>query len=65
MKVYGVILGAGDGKRMGGSVPKQFMSICGKPVIAYTLEAFQIHKGIDHILVVTHADYIEKTREII
>jgi len=65
MKVYAVILGAGGGTRMGGSVPKQFINLAGRPVIAHTLEAFSTHDGIDHILVVTHPEYIEKTREII
>ena len=65
MKVYGIILGAGDGKRMGISVPKQFLELCGRPVIAYTLEAFSIHPRIDAILVVTHPDYVQRTREIV
>mgnify|MGYP005843137013 CR=1 FL=1 len=65
MKVYAVILGAGAGRRMGGTLPKQFMLLGGKPIIAHTLEAFQSHKKVNHILIVTHEDYISKTREII
>ena len=60
-----MILGAGDGRRMGGTVPKQFMDLCGRSVIAHTLEAFSTHPGIDEILVVTHPDYIDHTKTII
>jgi len=65
MSVYAVILGAGGGSRIGGPIPKQFIELSGKPVIAYTLEKFSAHAQVDHILVVTHPDYIEQTREII
>jgi len=65
MKVYGIILGGGGGIRMGGAIPKQFMELSGRPVIAHTLEAFSSHTGINHILVITHPDYIERTHEII
>lgn len=65
MKVFAVILGAGAGKRMGGALPKQFMLLGGKPIIAYTLEAFQSHPKVDQILVVTPKDCINKTREIV
>ncbi len=65
MKVYGIILGGGGGIRMGGAIPKQFTELSGRPVIAHTLEAFSNHTGINHILVVTHPDHIERTHEII
>lgn len=37
---------------MHSSVPKQFLKVYGKPVIAYTLLAFQNHPDIDAIAVV-------------
>ncbi len=40
MYTYAVILAAGTGKRMGGDIPKRFISIKGKPIIAYTVENF-------------------------
>ena len=39
-KTAAVVLAAGSGKRMGTSVHKQYLLIKGKPVIYYTLRAF-------------------------
>lgn len=47
-----IILAGGSGKRMQQEIPKQFININDKPVIIYTLEAFQKHPEIDAILVV-------------
>ena len=47
-----VIIAGGSGRRMGQSIPKQFINIYDKPVIIYTLESFQRHPQIDAIEVV-------------
>lgn len=47
-----IILAGGSGQRMGREIPKQFINIYDKPLIIYTLEAFQKHPQIDTILVV-------------
>ena len=44
-----VIIAGGVGSRMGADVPKQFVLVEGKPVLFYTLEAFQAHPGVDAI----------------
>ena len=48
----GLIIAGGKGVRMGNVSPKQFIMVNNKPVIAYTLEAFQRHPAIDAIAVV-------------
>lgn len=48
---FAVILAGGSGLRTQQSVPKQFISIYEKPIIIYTLEAFQKHDSIDGIVV--------------
>lgn len=40
MKKYAVIVAGGSGTRMGSEVPKQFLTLCGKPVLWYTLNTF-------------------------
>lgn len=47
-----IILAGGTGQRMHQEIPKQFINVNDKPLIIYTLEAFQKHPQIDNILVV-------------
>lgn len=47
-----LILAAGSGSRMKQDIPKQFLTVHEKPVIVYTMEAFQKHPEIDKIAVV-------------
>lgn len=47
-----IIIAGGVGSRMGADIPKQFMAVKGKPVLAYTLEGFQKSPLIDVIEVV-------------
>lgn len=46
-----LILAGGSGKRTEQDVPKQFLNVYDKPIIIYTLEAFQRHPDIDGIIV--------------
>lgn len=46
---YVIIIAGGVGSRLGAPVPKQFVEVLGKPVIAYTMEHFQNHPEIDGI----------------
>ena len=47
-----LLTAGGIGNRMGQDIPKQFMCIDNKPVIIYTLQAFQNHTEVDAIAVV-------------
>lgn len=47
-----LLTAAGTGSRTHQDIPKQFLHINNKPVIIYTLEAFQSHPSIDEICVV-------------
>lgn len=46
---YVIIIAGGVGARLGAPVPKQFVEVLGKPIIAYTMEHFQNHPEIDAI----------------
>ncbi len=50
-KVIAVLTAGGTGQRMQQDIPKQFIHIENKPLIIYTLEAFQSHPNIDVIIV--------------
>lgn len=58
-----IVLSAGQGKRMGTSIQKQYIELCGKPVICYCLEAFEQSEIIDDVIMVAGAgqeDYVKK-----
>lgn len=48
-----ILTAAGSGTRMHQDIPKQFLHVDNKPIIAYTMEAFENHPSIDAIVVVT------------
>ena len=60
-----VILAGGVGSRVGAGMPKQFVKIHDKPVIVYTIEAFQKHEDIDAIEVVCVKSHIDYMRELV
>lgn len=47
-----MLIAGGSGSRMHQDIPKQFLTVNEKPIIVYTLEAFQKHPAIDEIIVV-------------
>ena len=60
-----LLIAGGVGSRFGANIPKQFVEINNKPIIAYTLETFQKAIEIDQIVVVSVAgweDYIERLK---
>lgn len=57
-----LIIAAGTGSRMGQDIPKQFIHVEEKPIIIYTLEAFQRHPSIDSIICVTLPAWVEVVR---
>ncbi len=62
-KKVALVMAGGVGARMKSPVPKQFHIVKGKPVIVYTLEAFQKATAIDDIVVVLleeYSDILEK-----
>ncbi|MBS1598522.1 MAG: 2-C-methyl-D-erythritol 4-phosphate cytidylyltransferase [Bacteroidetes bacterium] len=65
MKKYAVIVAAGSGLRMGYSVPKQFLSLRGKPVLWYTITTFlNAFEDLEIILVLPN-DFMETGKSII
>lgn len=46
-----VVLAAGSGRRMGSHTAKQFLPLCGKPVLYWTLAAFE-ESGADAVILV-------------
>ena len=59
-----LILAGGTGTRVGAGIPKQFIPVLGKPVLAYTLEIFQNDDNIDAIGIVCHRDWIDEVEAV-
>ena len=59
-----IVLAGGTGTRVGADIPKQFIKVMGKPILAYTLEIFQKNQNIDAIEVVCHQDWIDEIENI-
>ena len=57
----GLILAGGQGLRVGGDTPKQFLEADGHPVLWYSLHAFEEHSEIDALLLVVPREHLEQT----
>ena len=59
-----LIVAAGSGSRMeSADRPKQFLLVKEKPLMLYSVKAFQMHESIDAIVIVTNASYIEQVKD--
>lgn len=62
---YGIIVAAGKSERMGPEVDKAFLSLGTKPVLAYSLAAFEKCHDIDAIILVVRKDRVDAARGLI
>lgn len=58
MKIIAIIAAGGQGKRIAGNLPKQFLMLKDKPILAYTVEKFERCELIDEIILVVPEDYL-------
>jgi 2-C-methyl-D-erythritol 4-phosphate cytidylyltransferase len=65
MKCKLIIPASGTGTRFGGRIPKQFIKVNGKELIAYTIEKFHGLKEIDEIAISAEKKYIPALNKII
>lgn len=65
MKTFAIVLSAGNSTRFGGETKKQFFELHNKPVLFYSINAFNKSKHIDEIIVVTNKNDIEYVKELI
>ena len=61
---YCILMAGGVGNRVGAGVPKQFVSVLGKPVIAYTMQKLQQCSDIDAIELVCVDGFQDKLKRI-
>lgn len=60
-----IILAGGRGSRAGQNIPKQFVKVLDRPILAYTLEIFEVHEDIDAVEVVCVAGWEDELWRIV
>jgi 2-C-methyl-D-erythritol 4-phosphate cytidylyltransferase len=62
---YGVIVAAGKSERMGPNVDKAFLTLGTKPVLAYSLLAFEKCPDVDGVILVVRKDRLDAGRGMV
>lgn len=65
LKTCAIVPAAGRGIRMGGSKPKQYLEISGRPVLAHTLSVFSGVPFISDIFLITPENSLDEARQIV
>ena len=63
MHVTAIVPAAGSGSRFGGAVPKQYLTLCGLPLLAWTLKALAASGRVDCLILVTPPGQETRCRE--
>ncbi|MCK4503089.1 MAG: 2-C-methyl-D-erythritol 4-phosphate cytidylyltransferase [Desulfuromonadales bacterium] len=63
MKATVLIPAAGTGRRMGGTVSKQYLELVGKPILAHTLTLFENHPQVENIYLIVPCGDIDYCQE--
>lgn len=58
-----LILAGGSGTRLGAHIPKQYIEVNGKPIIAYCLETFFSHEKVDFVWIAAEEYWHEFIRQ--
>ena len=61
---YAIIVAGGLGSRMQSALPKQFLELCGEPVLMHTIRAFHNSKSSPKIILALHNSYHQFWEEL-
>ena len=65
MHVTAIVLAAGEGRRIGGEIPKTFLPIAGRPLVLRTLDRmFEAH-AVENVVLVIAANEIERCQSML
>ena len=65
MRMVAVVLGGGIGQRVGAALPKQLLRLGGRTLVEHCVAAFEQAPGVDEILVVMAAGYVDQVRDML
>lgn len=60
-----IVTAGGIGKRMGAAIPKQFIEICGKPIIIRTIERLLSYDTKAQVIVTLPVDYVDFFKDLL
>lgn len=58
MTTCALIVAGGSASRFGGEIPKQYVEVCGRPLLSWTVSRFEQAKSIDRIVIVAAEAYL-------
>lgn len=64
-KTVAIVLSGGKGTRMNSDIPKQYIEVCGRPILFYTLKTFEESSVDSIVLVCAEADKDFCRKEIV
>jgi 2-C-methyl-D-erythritol 4-phosphate cytidylyltransferase len=64
MRATAIIVGAGEGKRMGGTIPKSFLPIAGRPLVLRALDRCFSARSIEKVILVVADDEMQRTQAV-
>jgi 2-C-methyl-D-erythritol 4-phosphate cytidylyltransferase len=65
MMVAAIVAAAGVGQRMGRELPKPYLPLAGKPILAHTLEVFEKARDIQEVTVVVHPEDLDYCQDMV
>lgn len=65
MSVGVIIPAAGQGKRMGSTESKQFLSLHQRPIVLHTIDVFEKHPDVEELVIVTRESEIARMHDLI
>ena len=60
-----IMLSGGTGTRMGLNMPKQYLTVCGKPVIEYCLHTILLHDCIDMAIIGVADEWVDFVKDCV
>ena len=64
MQATAIIVGAGEGKRLGGPVPKSFFPIAGRPLVLRALDRFFLARSIEKVILVVAGTEMQRSQTL-
>lgn len=64
MNRYTIIVAGGSGSRFGATIPKQFVTLAGKPLLMHTIKAFHNYDNAMKIIVALPAEHMSLWQDL-